>query len=256
MDPLANPIWYALSGPQLSVAQGGSLARRFDPELSAFTALPDDPTPEAWDALTELVGAGNLALLFQPFAELHRAGARSSAGSVCRWSGTATAERSNRCTPSPREGTSRRSRCSVPTTPPTCSTWSNERSPVPSSRTHELGTYVGVHDPDDGRLLALAGQRLRPPGHVEISAVCTDPETQGRGLARLLVAWLIDDDTSSGDVPILHVAAHNTGAAPPLSGHGLRGHARDALRSLRGSRRVGRSNVGADRTEASDQATG
>jgi GNAT superfamily N-acetyltransferase len=214
MDPLGNPIWHALSGPQLNVAQGGPLARRFDPELSAFTALPDDPTREAWDALSELVGPGNLALLFQPFTELPPGWREefSGLGVQMVWNGDRRALEPMR--PVAPGAPAAKVEVLGPDDVADMLDLVSRTEPGPFlPRTHELGTYVGARDPDDGRLLALAGQRLRPPGHVEISAVCTDPEARGRGLARLLVAWLIDEIASSGDIPILHVAAHNTGAA-------------------------------------------
>lgn len=48
-------------------------------------------------------------------------------------------------------------------------------------RTHELGRYVGVRD--GGRLVAMVGERLRPPGWTEISGVCTLTEgNPARGL--------------------------------------------------------------------------
>ena len=37
------------------------------------------------------------------------------------------------------------------------------------------------------RLVAMAGERLRPPGWTEISAVCTDEEHRGQGLATRLI---------------------------------------------------------------------
>src|SRR5258708_2948754 len=48
-------------------------------------------------------------------------------------------------------------------------------------RTIELGTYIGVRD--GGDLVAMAGERLHPPGFTEISAGCTDASHRGRGLA-------------------------------------------------------------------------
>ena len=48
-------------------------------------------------------------------------------------------------------------------------------------RTVEFGGYVGVRD--RGALVAMAGERMRPPGFTEVSAVCTEPEYRGRGLA-------------------------------------------------------------------------
>ena len=52
-------------------------------------------------------------------------------------------------------------------------------------RTIELGTYVGVRQ--HGRLVAMAGERMWIGDHREVSAVCTHPEAQGRGLARALM---------------------------------------------------------------------
>lgn len=76
-------------------------------------------------------------------------------------------------------------------------------------RTIELGAYLGYRDPDDGRLLAMAGQRLSLPGWTEISAVCTHPDARGRGLASRLIravgALIVDD----GDQPFLHSTADN-----------------------------------------------
>ncbi|NMD54328.1 MULTISPECIES: GNAT family N-acetyltransferase [Tsukamurella] len=78
-------------------------------------------------------------------------------------------------------------------------------------RTVELGLYLGLRD-DRGRLIALAGERLRPPGWTEISAVCTDPAHRGRGLATRLVRAVGHHIRERGDVPFLHTSAENTGA--------------------------------------------
>jgi ribosomal protein S18 acetylase RimI-like enzyme len=74
-------------------------------------------------------------------------------------------------------------------------------------RTYTLGTYIGVHDGD--RLVAMAGERMRPPGYTEISAVCTDPEYRGRGLAAGLVVELMERIRARDEIPMLHAAANN-----------------------------------------------
>ena len=48
------------------------------------------------------------------------------------------------------------------------------------SRTHGLGQYFGIRV--DGRLVAMAGERLRPIGYTEISAVCTHPTIEGEDM--------------------------------------------------------------------------
>jgi ribosomal protein S18 acetylase RimI-like enzyme len=77
-------------------------------------------------------------------------------------------------------------------------------------RTIELGEYFGCFD--DGRLIAMAGERMHAGGLREISGVCTDPAFQGRGLARRLVALLIGRQMRRGETPFLHVMNDNAGA--------------------------------------------
>ena len=74
-------------------------------------------------------------------------------------------------------------------------------------RTVELGGYVGVYDGDT--LVAMAGQRLAPPGFREISAVCTHPDYRGRGLAAGLTSLVARRIVERGEEPFLHHAADN-----------------------------------------------
>jgi ribosomal protein S18 acetylase RimI-like enzyme len=78
------------------------------------------------------------------------------------------------------------------------------------TRTVELGGYVGRRH--RGRLVAMAGRRMAPPGFTEISAVTTDPRWRGRGLASALVGHVAGQIRAAGAVPFLHAAAGNTGA--------------------------------------------
>ena len=78
-------------------------------------------------------------------------------------------------------------------------------------RTIETGTYLGVYE--DGRLIAMAGERWHVPGYTEISMVCTDPAYQGRGLAAPLtraVGALLD---GRGRRAFHHLQDHNPRAA-------------------------------------------
>jgi ribosomal protein S18 acetylase RimI-like enzyme len=77
-------------------------------------------------------------------------------------------------------------------------------------RTIELGEYLGIHR--DGQLIAMAGQRFRPPGWTEISAVCTDAAFRGQGLGARLTLAVAAAIRSRGDTPFLHAAASNVGA--------------------------------------------
>ena len=74
-------------------------------------------------------------------------------------------------------------------------------------RAPSLGTYYGLHV--DGRLIAMAGERLVLPGLREVSAVCTHPEHRGRGYAELLIVALLERHQTEGLASFLHAAAGN-----------------------------------------------
>jgi predicted GNAT family acetyltransferase len=74
-------------------------------------------------------------------------------------------------------------------------------------RTHELGAYIGIRR--DGKLVAMAGERLKVPGYTEVSAVCTHPEHTGRGYARILMMELMQRILNRDETPFLHVREDN-----------------------------------------------
>jgi GNAT superfamily N-acetyltransferase len=91
-------------------------------------------------------------------------------------------------------------------------------------RTMELGRYIGIYQ--DGRLAAMAGERLGMDRLQEISAICTHPDFNGRGYARRLTAVLSNDNLQRGRTPFLHVSHENTRAKRMYEQMGYR-HRRD-----------------------------
>jgi predicted GNAT family acetyltransferase len=77
-------------------------------------------------------------------------------------------------------------------------------------RTVELGTYLGIRR--GGDLVAMAGERLRPDGWTEISAVCTSPDRRGEGLGTRLVHAVVHGIRERGDRAFLHAVADNDNA--------------------------------------------
>ncbi len=77
-------------------------------------------------------------------------------------------------------------------------------------RTIAMGTYLGIRV--DGRLAAMAGERMHLTGHCELSGVCTHPDHTGRGYARHLCGLLLNAILARGEAPFLHVMPDNTGA--------------------------------------------
>ncbi|HUW77377.1 MAG TPA: GNAT family N-acetyltransferase [Candidatus Nanopelagicaceae bacterium] len=77
-------------------------------------------------------------------------------------------------------------------------------------RTVELGTYLGIRR--NGVLVAMAGERLRPTGWTEISAVCTDSDFRGQGLGTRLVLAVAAGIHERGERPFLHTQISNVNA--------------------------------------------
>ena len=75
------------------------------------------------------------------------------------------------------------------------------------ARTHELGRFIGVKR--DGRLAAMAGERMRFPGYCEVSGVCTHPDFRGHGYAAGLSSLVAQNIVARGETPFLHVYPHN-----------------------------------------------
>lgn len=78
------------------------------------------------------------------------------------------------------------------------------------ARTHQLGDFVGVKV--EGRLAAMAGERMRPDGFTEVSGVCTHPDHRGRGYAAALTRQVTAAIQARGETAYLHVYAHNATA--------------------------------------------
>jgi ribosomal protein S18 acetylase RimI-like enzyme len=76
--------------------------------------------------------------------------------------------------------------------------------------THRLGRFIGIRH--DGRLAAMAGERMRPDGHIEVSAVCTHPDFRGRGYGAALTSIVASRIQGEGQTAFLHVYASNRSA--------------------------------------------
>ena len=74
-------------------------------------------------------------------------------------------------------------------------------------RTMELGRYFGLYC--DGRLAAIAGERMGTHDYTELSAICTHPDFVGRGYARRLLVFLANDNHARDRIPFLHVSPDN-----------------------------------------------
>jgi GNAT superfamily N-acetyltransferase len=92
--------------------------------------------------------------------------------------------------------------------------------------TRQLGDYYGIRL--KGRLIAMAGERMRFTGFSELSAICTHPDYTGHGYAQQLIAWLCRRQTAMGIRTFLHVALSNERALRLYIHLGFR-HRRDIV---------------------------
>ena len=70
-----------------------------------------------------------------------------------------------------------------------------------------MGDYFGIFK--EGKLVAIAGERLCMNGFTEISAVVTHPNHTGRKYAQQLVSQLNDKNLQDGNIPFLHTGSNN-----------------------------------------------
>lgn len=198
--PLDDPVWTSLTGAHrhLAVIRGG--AARYQPDVSPFGALATHPHGPEWADLTGLIGH-DAVLLLAAFEAVPPEG-YSTEFSV---DGVQLVDAGVDARTDPE---------AVRLTPadvPEMLELVARTQPGPfEQRTIELGTYLGIRR--EGALVAMAGERLHPPGHTEISAVCTDPAYQGHGLAGRLVRAVAAGVRARGETPFLHASATNTGA--------------------------------------------
>lgn len=198
---LDRPAWSALTGAHAHLAIGNDLVKHYPADVSPFVGVRDWGDPGVWDAILEVFGHDAVvgvshadpvlpdgwtweyrvpgvqlvqtdALAPRPFGEAEELGLADAEEMI------ALVERTK---PGP----------FLP-------------------RTVEMGRYVGVRR--EGRLVAMAGERLHPDGWTEISAVCVDPSQRRQGLASALVLDIAHAVQQRGDRALLHASAANTGA--------------------------------------------
>lgn len=198
---LDNPAWHALTGPHASFAVGGDLVRRYPADVAPFVAVRTWEHPHVWQELTELVGPGQEVGISAADPELPEGWEELGRGAGVQLVET------DALRPRPDEEAVLLGAADVPEM--LALVERNQPGPF-RLRTHELGRYVGIRR--DGRLIAMAGERLHPEGWTEISAVATDAEHRGQGLASRLVLDVAFHIQERGDRALLHAAATNTGA--------------------------------------------
>lgn len=201
MHPLDNVIWKALTTVQAHLGVADNRAGKFLAEVSILGAMAE-PTDVGSESLASIVTSGERVGLFLDQDPQPRAPwkvMRSAPLLEMVYQGASFAD----------DGTSqhvflRLGEADVPE----MMALTELTKPGPfSRRTYEMGEYWGIRQ--NGKLIAMAGERLRLPGFTEVSAVCTHPDHLGRGYATALITMLVQRIRSRAEQPFLHVRPEN-----------------------------------------------
>ena len=199
MTMLDRPIWHSLNQAHAHFSLGDETARRFQPDVNMFASAVDD-TPEAMARLADLISPGEACYILQvpdiripdTLSLLKQARGvqmvyQHADLSACLEDDIIALDA---------------------TDAPEMLALATLTEPGPFlPRTHEMGRFWGVRI--DGRLAAMAGERMRFDGHTEVSGVCAHPDFRGRGLAKRLSAKVTREILARGDTPFLHAWATN-----------------------------------------------
>jgi predicted GNAT family acetyltransferase len=187
------------------------LARRFVTDVNLFASTCDE-TPGAAAALAELVGPGETVFILQvpEIVVPHGFVEVKAAKGVQMIAPRGT----------PFEASGDDIRVLTDEDAPEMLALATLTEPGPFlRRTHAMGTFRGIHV--GGRLVAMAGERMRFPGYTEVSGVCTHPEFRGRGLARRLSAVVAAAIEVRGEQAFLHSWKSNQSAISLYEGLGF-----------------------------------
>lgn len=195
---LDRVVWNALTGRQRRFALGDGRALRFPAAIAPFAAI-DDTSPAPFDALRMLIAAHGPAALVTPDEMEPPAGL-----SVIRRATLLQMTCERTFEPAPESEHVPLGEADVPDM--LALTAAAQPGPF-GPRTFELGHYIGVRR--DGRLAAMAGERMQVDGYTEISAVCVDAAFRRQGLAARLIRSLIATIGARSQTPFLHVLTTN-----------------------------------------------
>ena len=198
-NELNNPVWHALNSFHRHLALYGEIAARYQTDTFSVAAMPEN-TISGFNDLENMVAAdetlfivGDLPQNLQGWQVLRSAHAPQM---ICQ-----------DLKPAARIETVKLSKQDVPEMLELIAL----AQPGPFlTRTIEMGNYYGIRQ--DGKLVAMAGERLHLTGFCEISAVCTHPDHRGRGYAGALTTRVAQGILDRGELPFLHLAADNHNA--------------------------------------------
>ena len=195
--PLDNPVLSSLTGPHARFAERRGNVLRYPVDVCPFLVMPGEPDEADWTDAAGLAGPGGLL----PMAAIRLS---PPSGWEVRMIGDGFQMTGDQLDATVDPEAVPLGQADVPE----MLELTARTKPGPFlPRTVELGTYLGIRH--DGRLVAMAGERLHPAGWTEISAVCTDEAWRGQGLGTRLIRAVGAGIRDRGEIPFLHALATN-----------------------------------------------
>ncbi|MDJ0641630.1 MAG: GNAT family N-acetyltransferase [Erythrobacter sp.] len=203
-QPLSRPIWSMLNGRQADLAISTGAALRIDPRYGPFGAAVDQGNAAQADLADIVRSSLHDIWLVEPEQWPAPIGTRTVRTAPLV---QMVAERVG-ISSEPSPGIVALADADVPEM--TELALATEPGPW-GELTHKYGQFFGIRDGE--RLAAMAGERMRPaPGYAEVSGVCTWPEYRGQGMARRLIAHVMQAQRARNETPFLHSYAGNAAA--------------------------------------------
>ncbi len=195
--PLDNPCWTALRGRQSEFAITGDGVMRYRPEVFMMAAIPDE-TEASLANLADLVPKDDvIAIIGLKIAPDNPDWQELGGFRVKQMVADEVPEYTKVDYVELTEGDLPKMFELVKLTEP---------GPF-APRTIELGKYIGIKR--EGRLVAMAGERIKVDGYTEVSAICTHPDHRRKGYAKALTCILAQEIVDRGEKAFLHVMVHN-----------------------------------------------
>lgn len=199
---LDRPVWHSLNTHHKALSIGGDRARRFHPEVNLFASGPDDRLDTMEHVAALVPPDGQIYVLQVPDITIPpslRAPLQAKGVQMVYRGADLSAYGDEDIIPLGDGDAAEMLDLATLTEP----------GPF-LKRTHEMAQFFGVRI--EGRLAAMAGERMRFPGFSEVSGVCTHPDFGRRGLAKRLSAYVTRQILARGETPFLHAWATNEAA--------------------------------------------
>jgi ribosomal protein S18 acetylase RimI-like enzyme len=202
MHTLDNVIWQALTTRQAGFSQASGSARKFLSDVGPLSAFGDG-VANGFESLAALLGDQDFGVLFLEHPYEAREGWERIAGAtLVQMVGDNGIEAVTHL-----NGRHEQVELGLCDSPEMIELTHLTKPGPFGSRTHELGTYLGIRHRN--KLVAMAGERLKVPGFTEVSAVCTHPDYLGRGYASTLMLEVMRRIRDRDETPFLHVRGDN-----------------------------------------------